>query len=137
MDGGSVDVGLLAGPIAYAANQQGYNLVTDGEGLIDAIIAVAVTDKFYKENKTVIEAFIKSQAEIATFMNENYDETVDIAAKTLDIDAQAVEDMYSYYDFSTEINESDIEGFQRTADFMLESGMIENAVDVNTLFFNK
>lgn len=137
LDGGSVDVALLAGPIAYAANQQGYNLVTNGEGLIDAIIAVAVTDKFYKENETVIEAFIKSQAEIATFMNENYDETVDIAAKTLDIDAQAVKDMYSYYDFSTEINESDIEGFQRTADFMLESGMIENAVDVNTLFLNK
>lgn len=137
LDGGSVDVALLAGPIAYAANQQGYNLVADGEGLIDAIIAVAVTEKFYTENKSVIEAFIKSQTEIATFIKENYDETVDIAAKTLDIEAQAVKDMYGYYDFSTEISENDIEGFQRTADFMLESGMIENEVDVKTLFLNQ
>ena len=136
LDGGSVDIALLAGPIAYTAQQQGYKLIADGDGLIDAIIAVAVTEKFYTENKTVIEALIKSQDEISKFMNENYDETVSIAAKTLDIEEQAVKDMYAYYDFSTTISEKDIEGFQRTADFMFESGMIENTIDVKTLFLN-
>lgn len=136
LDGGSVDIALLAGPIAYTAQQQGYKLIADGEGLIDAIIAVAVTEKFYTENKAVIEALIKSQDEISKFMNENYDETVSIAAKTLDIEEQAVKDMYAYYDFSTTISEKDIEGFQRTADFMFESGMIENTIDVKTLFLN-
>lgn len=30
--------------------------------------------------------------------------------------------------------DADKEGFQKTADFMYESGMIENELDVNTLF---
>ena len=46
----------------------------------------------------------------------------------------AVKEMYGYYDFSTEITDADKEGFQKTADFMYESGMIENELDVNTLF---
>lgn len=41
LDGGSVDVALLAGATAYNAEQQGYHLVADGEGLISALIAVA------------------------------------------------------------------------------------------------
>ena len=43
LDGGSVDVALVAGATAYNAGKQGYHLVADGEGLIKAIIAVAVT----------------------------------------------------------------------------------------------
>ena len=32
LDGGSVDVALVAGATAYNAGQQGYHLVADGEG---------------------------------------------------------------------------------------------------------
>lgn len=42
--------------------------------------------------------------------------------------------MYDYYDFSLDITDDDKGGFQKTADFMLESGMIDEALDVNTLF---
>ena len=43
LDGKSIDVALLAGPTAYK-QKQGYNLVTNGKGLTDAVIAVAVTE---------------------------------------------------------------------------------------------
>ena len=39
LDGGSVDVALVAGATAYNAGQQGYHLVADGEGLIKASIS--------------------------------------------------------------------------------------------------
>ena len=39
------------------------------------------------------------------------------------------------YDFSLDVSDEDRAGFQKTADFMLESGMIEEPFDVNTLFF--
>ena len=55
LDGGSVDVALLAGATAYNAEQQGYHLVADGEGLISALIAVATTQKFYDEHPDVIK----------------------------------------------------------------------------------
>ena len=134
LDGGSVDVALLAGAAAYNAEKQGCHKVTDGEGLIKAIIAVATTQKFYDEHPEVIAQLEKSQQEIADFMKENPDETISIVAKKLDLDEEAVKEMYGYYDFSLDISDDDKDGFQKTADFMLESGMIDEPLDVNTLF---
>ena len=135
LDGGSIDVALVAGATAYTAKEQGYNLVADGEGLIDAIIAVAVTDEFYNTHPEIIEKLKDAQDEIAAFMEENEEETLQIVAETLELDMSAVEEMADYYDFSTKLKDADRTGFQRTADFMFENGMIENKLDVNTLFY--
>ena len=120
LDGGSVDVALVA-----------------GEGLIKAIIAVAVTQKFYDEHPEIIEKLEEAQTEIADFMEEKPDETMQIVADELDLDTDAVKSMYDLYDFSTEITDDDKEGFQKTADFMYESGMIDEAFDVKQLFIEK
>ena len=134
LDGGSVDVALLAGANAYNAEQQGYHLVADGEGLISALIAVATTQKFYDEHPDVIKKLNAAQEEIASYMADNQEATMETVAAALDLDVDAVKEMYGFYDFSTEITDADKEGFQKTADFMYESGMIENELDVNTLF---
>lgn len=134
LEGGSVDVALLAGAAAYQTQQQGYHLITDGEGLINAIIAVAVTNKFYEAHPEIIERLQSAQAEIADFIQNHEQEAYEMAAAELDLDVDAVKEMAQYYDFSTEITAADQEGFQRTADFMYRAGMIEKELDVNTLF---
>lgn len=135
LDGGSIDAALVAGATAYQAKQQGYHLIADGEGLIDAIIAVAVTEEFYNKYPEIIEKLTQAQEEIAEFIKENEAEVLEIVASALDLGVAAVEDMYEYYNFSTEITEEDKRGFQKTADFMFETGMIEKELDVDTLFF--
>lgn len=135
LDGGSLDAALVAGATAYQAKQQGYHLITDGEGLIDAIIAVAVTDEFYNKYPEVIEKLMQAQEEITGFIRENEKEALEIVADTLDLELTAVEEMVKYYDFSTEITEQDKQGFENTADFMYEAGMIERKPDVRTLFY--
>lgn len=135
LEGGSIDVAMLAGPVAYQAQQQGLNLVTDGEGLIDAIIAVAVRDDFYQKYPEVIDRLMEAQDTIAAFMSDNREEALELVAASLDLEVSAVEDMEQYYDFSLETTDEDKAGFQKTADFMLETGMIDSAVDVNTLFY--
>ncbi len=55
-------------------------MVTDGEGLIKAIIAVAVREDFYRENQDVISRFMKSQEEIAAFIKDNEEEALKIVA---------------------------------------------------------
>lgn len=137
LDGGSVDVALIAGPTAYQAKQQGYHLVADGQGLIKAIIAVAVRQDFYDANQDVIKRFMQAQDEIAGFMKDHQDEALKIVAKAMDLDEPAVKEMYGLYDFSTETSKDDIEGFQKTADFMEESHMIDQPLDVNSLFLSK
>lgn len=92
------------------------------------------TLKFYDEHPDVIKKLNAAQEEIASYMADNQEATMETVAATLDLDVDAVKEMYGFYDFSTEITDADKEGFQKTADFMYESGMIENELDVNTLF---
>lgn len=134
LDGGTIDVALLAGATAYQAEQQGYHEITDGEGLINAIIVVAVTNDFYEKYPEIIHKLEDAQKKIDEFIDENEDEAMRIVSNVLDLDVEAVEDMYDDYDFSTEITAEDKKGFQKTADFMYESGMIEEKLDVSILF---
>lgn len=134
LDGGSIDAALLAGATAYHAAQQGYHMVTNGEGLIDAIIAVAVTEEFYHTYPEIVTKLTQAQEEIKAFMESQEAEALEITANALDLELDAVEEMYAYYDFSLELTEEDKEGFQKTADFMFESGMIEEKLDTNILF---
>lgn len=134
LDGGSIDAALVAGATAYQAEQQGYHKVADGEGLIDAIIAVAVTNEFYEKNPKIIKELMDAQEDIAEFMREDRTEAFAMTAKALDLNVDAVKEMYQYYDFSTKITNNDKNGFQRTADFMYENGMIEKKLDVDILF---
>ena len=135
LDGGSVDVAMLAGAAAFTAKLQGHSLVADGTGLVDAIIAVAVTEEFYNAHPEIIEKLKNAQDKIASFIAENEEEALQITADTLDLELDAVKEMFAQYDFSTELKETDRIGFQRTADFMYANGMIEKELDVNTLFF--
>ena len=64
LDGDSLDVAMVAGAAAYNCEAAGYHKVTDGEGLIKAIIAVAVTEEFYEAHPDVIEKL--GQAKILT-----------------------------------------------------------------------
>lgn len=137
MENGSIDVALLGGPAAYSADKAGLHKIADGKGYIDAIIAVATTNKFYDEHKDVIDKITKAQQEIITFMNENSEETKKIVMEALEIDEEAFDTMYPQYDFSLEVSQEDKDGLQRTADFMLENNMIEKAVDTSTLFIEK
>ena len=134
LDGKSIDVALLAGPTAYKANKQGYNLVTNGKGLTDAVIAVAVTEKFYNEHKKDLEIFMNAEENIIKYINENHEEAMEIVAKELDLEKSAVEEMYKQYDFNMETTDADIKAFQNVADFMLKTGMIETEVKAEELF---
>ncbi|MDO4530715.1 MAG: NrtA/SsuA/CpmA family ABC transporter substrate-binding protein [Bacillota bacterium] len=135
LDGGSIDAALLAGATAYTAKEQDYFLITDGEGLIDAIIAVAVTDEFYRSHPEIIEKLEEAQDEIEDFMEDHEEETLRIVAEALDLEPRAVAEMMEHYDFSTDLHGADIAGFQRTADFLYDADMIEEPLDVSSLFY--
>lgn len=136
LDGGSADVAMLGGAAAYNASKQGYHLITDGEGLIQAIIAVAVTEKYYDAHPDVIEKITEAQKAVEALIDSDPEAAYALAGQYLDLDVEAVKEMYAYYDFSLEISDADVEGFQKTADFMYNSQMIEEPFDVTTLFFD-
>ena len=133
MLGGSVDCALLAGAAAYNTQAGGAHLVTNGKGLVEATICCATTQKFYDEHKDVVNKFLEAQQEVLTFLKDNEETALQETAEALDLDIQAVRDMYAYYDFDMTIRDSDIAAMEATMQFMLDTGMIENKVDINEL----
>ena len=136
LDGGSADVAMLGGAAAYNASKAGYHLITNGDGLIQAIIAVAVTQEFYDAHPDVIAKVREAEEAIMARIEADHEAAYVTAGDYLDLDVDAVKEMADYYDFSLEISEEDIAGFQKTADFMYSSGMIEEPFDVSALFFD-
>ena len=49
LSNGSVDAALLAGPAAYNTLASGARMLRNGEGLVDATIVIATTEKFMKQ----------------------------------------------------------------------------------------
>ncbi len=137
LESGSVDCALQAGANAHNCFAAGYNLVTDGEGLIDGTILTAATQDFYDKNRDIIDVFQSVQRDILTYINENYDEAMVMVQEETGLDAEVVEDMFALYDFRMEVTQEDITALQNTADFMLDSGLIENTVDASALFLKK
>lgn len=131
--GGSVDCALLAGAAAYNTQASGAHLVTNGDGLVEASICCATTQKFYDEHKDVVESFLKAQENVLSFLENNEETALQEAADYLDLDIQAVKDMYGYYNFDMTIHDSDIAAMEATMQFMLANDMIEKEVDIASL----
>lgn len=134
LEGGNIDVALLGGPTAYKAEESGFNKIVDGEGYIEAIIAVATTQKYYEKNKEIIDKLIEVQKDIREEMKNNPEETKRDVIKNLKITENAYDKMLIQYDFSVEVSPEDVKGLQKTADFMLETGMIKEKINVENLF---
>jgi sulfonate transport system substrate-binding protein len=130
---GEVDAALLAGPAAYNIKKAGNYVLTTGDGLIDASIVVATSQKFYDENKVLVDTYLKAQETTLDYMEKNCDEIVEITAEETELSTDAVKEMYPLYDFSMEISDKDIEGMKKTEQFLFDNNMIDNHVDVTDL----
>ena len=133
---GEVDFALLAGPTAYNMIQDGYEVVTDGEGLVDGTIVVATSEDFYSKNPGLVKTFLQVQQETLQYIDENYEEAMDITAKETELPLDGVKELYEMYDFNMDITQSDIEAMQKTVEFMKDNKMIEHDVDIQSLILN-
>ena len=136
LDAGSIDVALVGGVASYNLQKAGKYMICDGEGLISAVICTATSRKFADVHPDIIDTFLKKQKEILSYIDGNFDEAMSITATNLDLDVNAVKDMYALYDFNDAITSADIEQLKNTEQFLFDSGLIENHVDVDSLIYN-
>lgn len=133
--GGSVDAALLAGPAAYNTEKDGFSVVTDGEGLTEATIVVAVGGQYAKEHPEEIKTFLEAQKQVLDYIDSEEEKAMEAAAKETELTVEAVKEMYPLYDFDMTIKDSDIEAMKKTEQFMKENQMIETDVDIEELIF--
>lgn len=135
--GGSVDAALLAGPAAYNTEKDGFQVVTDGEGLTEATIVVAVGGRYAEEHPEEVKTFLQAQKQVLDYIEANEETAMETAAKETELTVEAVKEMYPLYDFDMTIKDSDIEAMKKTERFMKENGMIEEDVDIEGLIFGR
>lgn len=136
LSSGSVDMALLAGPSAYNTAKEGYNIVATGENLIEPVVVVATSEKFYNHNKELVDTFIDAEREVLSYMENNYDEIIAISSKETGLTEEAVKEMYTMYDFNIDITDKDMVSMKKTEEFMRENKMIENEVNISDLLLN-
>lgn len=134
--GGSVDVALLAGPLAYNALADGYQMVTDGDGLVGATIVVATTREFAEANPMLIEAYRAAHAEVVDWVLANPDEAQELAAAETGLSPEAVAEMAAMYDFSVGLTDADLAAMEATVDFMVANAMLDEPIDVQSLLLD-
>lgn len=135
LEGGKIDAALQAGPLAYTAEKSGLYVVTNGEGLVSGLTVTATSAKFYKENKPLVDAFLKVQNDSLKYMAENKAEAMKLTAKATGLKPEAVEAMYPLYDFNPVVTDTTKKNLKETQDFLVEAGIMQKKVDIDKLFF--
>ena len=136
LEAGEVDAALLAGPTAYAAQEGGASVLTDGSGLIDGTVLVASTGVFCERYPELVKKFQESHREVLDFLVRNHDKAMEITAGGTGLDREAVDAMYPYYDFHADLTQEDIRSINKTMTFMTESGMIDGKLDAEDIIFD-
>lgn len=130
LESGQIDAALLAGPVAYQAEQNGYERLTDGEGLTEGSTMVVTSNQFAKAHPDIVKTFQDAEKEVMAEIRQDEEGALRIAAEFTGISQKAVEEMYPLYDFHMEITEKDKEAVTKTSLFLQDIGMIEKIPDI-------
>lgn len=133
--GGSVDAALLAGPVAYNMEKDGFPVITNGTGLTEATIVVAASGGYIDSHPEEVKTFLEAQKQVLDVIEADTEAAMEATAKETELTIDAVKEMYPMYDFDMTIRDSDIEAMKKTVVFMKENGMIENDVDIEALIW--
>ena len=130
---GSVDAALLAGPAAYKALTSGSRMLKNGEGLVDATIVIATSEKFAKSYPKAVSKFMESHKETLGWIKKNPGKAAEMTQKETGLPMEGVKMMTPWYDFDSTIRKADIEELIRTQNFMIENGLQRNKIDVKSI----
>lgn len=133
LSSGSVDAALLAGPAAYKALTSGARMLKNGEGLVDATIVIATTEKFAKKYPEAVSRFLKAHKNTIGWIKKNPDKAAEMTQKETGLPMEGVKMMTPWYDFDSKIRKSDMDELAKTQQFMIENGLQRNKIDVDSL----
>lgn len=133
LSSGNVDAALVAGPAVTTALQAGSKIITTGEGMLDATIVIATSGELINKNPEIINKYMQVHKKSLDYMNQNPEDTFQIAAVETNIPVEDVKTMFEWYDFNPEITSKDIEELEKTQDFLFENGMLENKMNISDM----
>lgn len=132
----NADVALVAGPAVTQALESGNHVITTGKGYLDATIVIATTGDMVENHRDLVETYMGVHDNSLTFMSEHPDEMYALVAEETGISVDAVKTMYPWYDFNPKITGKDIEELKKTQTFLIDNGMLENEIDIESIIMD-
>lgn len=129
----SIDAALLAGPAALKAIKSGDRVIANGEGIVDGTIVTAVSGKFLKEHRNLVDKFKNTHKKTLEFMKNNEAEALKISAKEVGLTPEETKKMYSWYDFDMNIKDNDIKELEKTQNFMIKNGLQDKKINIKDM----
>ena len=133
LNSGNIDAALLAGPAALKTISAGGKIVADGEGLVEGTIVTATSGKFLKEHPEMVARFKKVHADTVQYINDNFEEAMEITSKEVGLDVKSTKKMYSWYDFDMTIRDEDVAELKKTQEFLIKNELQQNEIKIEDL----
>lgn len=137
MMSGNVDAALVAGPAVIKAQAGGASVLKTGEGLLDATIVIAAREEFLNEHPDLVNKYMNVHDVALKYMEENKEKMYEMVADETGVSIEEVKTMYKWYDFDPTIHEKDIEELEKTQDFLFDNDMIQEKINIQSLFTEK
>jgi len=109
---GKIDMALLLGASALAAEEQGARILSTGEGLIDGSFVMATRGDFMKKFPQLVDIFLKANQESLEFISK-----------------------YPTKANEMNFNKDDIKKLNETQDFLYKNKLIQQKIDLNTIIY--
>lgn len=133
---GNVDAALVAGPAVPKALTGGAHILTTGEGLLDATIVIAVSNKFLTEHPDLVKRYMQVHQQSLQYIKQQPEEVYQMAAEETGIGVEDVRQMIAWYDFNPAITPADIQDLEKTQDFLRQNGMLSQKIELKGLIYD-
>ncbi|MCD7855381.1 MAG: aliphatic sulfonate ABC transporter substrate-binding protein [Clostridiales bacterium] len=107
-------------------------LLADGTGVKKGNMITYFETDYAEAHPDVVKAYIRALNRAGEYIEENPDETAELAAETFGVDIDVMKTILSHLTFTTELTEDDIAEITKVKDFSLEQGLISNDIDINS-----
>lgn len=126
---GLVDAWAVWPPWVEQLEVAGLGRVIPGEDVFIQSI-VAMNDRFEEDNPQLANELINVVRKAKQWIIENPEQSQSIIATDLNLPLEVVVKAWPRHDFTSSITSKEVADMQSKADFLLELGLIQNAVDV-------
>ncbi len=129
---GQIDASLLAANFIIHARQAGAEVLTTAEGLVVPKLVIAGRGGFIDAHPDLVELYLETHRQACVWMEENIDEALAMGAEEQNISQEEAEQLYRWTRFTATLDDSDLASMQDDINFMLENGMLDTAVSVES-----
>lgn len=131
---GHVDAAILPDPImAKVISSRKAHLLTTAEDIILGQAVIAARSEFLQDHPDIVKKFLEIHKKTLSWSENNVDESLELASKVNEMDINAVRMLYPKFNFSMDIDQSNIGELKKSALFLQHNGLIKADLDSQAL----